>query len=284
MMARFLNQLERRIGKFAIPNLTLLLVFGNCCVFLYSVVNQAGVSEVILDPELVMQGEVWRLLTYVFVWTIFSGFTTLGAIGLMFFVCGMLLLWLMGSALESTWGTFRFNLYLLIGWFLNSAGAMIGYAIGLEGVPYIDPFYVTILFAFATLYPDYQILVFFILPVKVKWIALISAFFMIIGFIDAVATSDYLLAVLIFVSIGNYLLFFHQEIWNYLKRRPRKLKGYAQQTFGVDRSGEAMHICIVCGRTELTDPDLEFRYAKQGDEVVCYCIDHLPEEYKNQDD
>jgi hypothetical protein len=132
-----------------------------------------------------------------------------------------------------------------------------------------SPLLVSILFAFATIYPDFQILLFFILPIKIKWIAWVSVFFVVLGFLAA----SFPIKVLILVSFGNYFLFFGPILWRNFRARQSVASRRAECARHSLHETETLHRCAVCQKTEVSDPELEFRVAADGEE---YCVEHLP--------
>ena len=127
----------------------------------------------------------------------------------------------------------------------------------------------SLFFAFARFYPDAVIYVLFVLPVKVKWLAWVSAALLVLGFVTG--PNSYRMALL--AALGNYFIFFGPEI--FLSARNRRESSVRRKRFkGETRSKEEpLHHCAVCEATELTDSNLEFRVALDGEE---YCTQHLP--------
>ena len=182
-----------------------------------------------------------------------------------FFFFAMYLLFLMGSALENHWGTFHYNVYLLIGWVLT-----VGVALLFRDAPATNEFLMgSIFLAFAFLYPDFQLLLFLIFPVKVKWLALL----MWISFFIQFSTGGWLEKGLILAAIANFVLFFHDDLWQSLKTgRRRMIVGAALRR----RPPEAtFNRCTTCGVTEKSNSRMEFRYCGQCAGTPCYCIQHI---------
>ncbi|HEX2861497.1 MAG TPA: hypothetical protein VHN79_07645, partial [Lacunisphaera sp.] len=172
--------------------------------------------------------------------------------------------YMMGSALESHWGVFRYNLFLFVGWALTVAVAFLfpaNYATNLFLAG-------SVFLAFAFLNPDFELLIFFILPLKIKWLALIQ--WILYAYILIVGTWPARLAVL--ASVGNFLLFFSGEIVQRMKGNRRRMEHHAR--VAAARAGdEPLHRCVVCGKNDRTHPTEEFRY---GDDDRCYCSEHRP--------
>ncbi|MDQ6810036.1 MAG: rhomboid family intramembrane serine protease [Verrucomicrobiota bacterium] len=251
----FLDRLERRIGFIAIPGLIRIIVAFNALVFVLVSLNPDYRLVLNLDPARIRHGEVWRLVTYIFLPQTFN---------FLWLVFALWFLWFIGDGLERAWGAFRVTLYYLVG--------MIGTTIAafLFGSNFSNAMLTAALFfAFARFYPDEVIYVFFILPLKIKWVAWISAAFLIYGFVFG--PNAYRMALI--AALSNYLIFFGPEL--IFAARHRKEVATRRKRFELASPGEqeSLHRCANCGATELTDPSLEFRVASSGEE---YCMAHLP--------
>ena len=250
-----LDSLERRFGRFAIPGLIRIVAGFNALVFVLARLNPQFVQMLDLDRSAILHGQVWRLVTYIFIPTTNSP---------IWIVFVLLFLWFIGEGLERAWGAFRLNLFYLIG--------MIGTTIAafFFGSNFSNTMLnASLFFAFARFYPEEVIYVFFVLPVKVKWLAWISAALLLFGFVTS--PNAYRMAVI--ASLANYIIFFGPEIVR--AARHRHETATRRRRFD-DRSRpdeEALHHCATCGATELTNPNLEFRVARDGEE---YCLAHLP--------
>jgi len=197
----FLNKLQRKYGKFAIPNLMLHITILNAIVYLSSYLFGTFdlISYMILDPELVMRGQVWRIITFVFVPPLQGLFFTAIALYFYYFV---------GTSLERQWGSFKFNVYYLLGIILTAAASLI------SGIPVAGTFLnLSLFFAFAMLYPNMEILFFFVIPLKVKYLAYFNALFYLITVINGSASER----IAIIGSILNFLLFFGKDFYEAAK-------------------------------------------------------------------
>ena len=249
------DKLERRIGFLGIPGLPRILVAFAALVFGLSWVLPGFTSMLVLDPEKIRHGEVWRLVTYIFIPQATSPLWVLFALWF---------LWWVGEGTERAMGAFRFTLYFVIG--------MIGTTIAafFFGSVFSNAMLVSsVFFAFARFYPEEMIYVLFILPVRIKWLAWIYGALLIVGFFSG--SNSYRAALI--AAFANYLIFFGPETIHEV--RHRRSVSDRRRRFEVQSKPEAesLHKCAVCGRTELTDPDLEFRVARDGEE---YCMQHLP--------
>ena len=251
----WLDKFERRFGFLGIPGLIRIVVGFTALVFLLVRLNPDFGFMLDLDPARVRHGEIWRLVTYIFLPQTSS---FLWIILLLWF------LWFIGEGLEQAWGAFRLTLYFFVGMIGTTAAAFFFGARFSNSMLFASLFY-----AFARFYPDQVIYLFFVLPVKIKWVAWVSAAFLLFGFV--VGSNSYRMAVV--AALSNYLIFFGPEIIYEVRHRSEvaaRRKHYAQQSRS---EAEPLHKCAVCGATELSDPNLDFRVARDGEE---YCIAHLP--------
>lgn len=275
----FLNKMERKIGKYAIPNLMIYLIAAYCIGFVIYTVNPNFMLMLTLSPYHILHGQVWRLITWILMPTDTRVFSLL---------IMALLYYQLGSALERSWGTFRFNVYIFGGMLFTVIGAFILYGIyaasgtgNLETISLISSLtfttnYInlTIFLAFAVMYPEMQILLFFIIPVKMKWMAVVYAVLIAINLI----LTSWGGRIAIIMSILNFLIFF-LSTRNYRRVSPKEI--HRKQVFKAQmrepKKGSMVtkHKCAVCGRTELDDPNLEFRFCSKCDGNYEYCQDHL---------
>jgi len=258
-----LSRLERALGRHAIPDLSLYIVLGQLMVLGFALLGGFNPEPLALQPAAVLAGQVWRPLTFIFVPPV----TTISMTGAIFLAFGWYLFYLMGGALEQHWGVFRYNAFLFLGWLLTVAAAFV------TPGAYASNGYIalTVFLAFAYLNPDFVMYIFFILPVKIKWLALIAW----IGTGFAFVTGSWPGRLMILASIGNFLVFFSRDIALSLRSGKRKMAWQAQ-AFGAEKSErEPRHRCHVCGKTDVSHPQLDFRYCSKcaGDE--CYCSEHL---------
>ncbi len=269
-----LNQMIDRFcyshPRFGIPNLIFYLLGGNILVYLLDYVSYSRVAVSSLlefDRALILQGQVWRAVTFLF--------TSWGQ-GLFSFLIAMYFLWFIGTSLEREWGTGKFTLYYILGWALTLlSGLVTGYA----SSRYLD---MTMFLAFATLFPDVQFLLFFFIPVKAKWIAWVDGAVLGLGVIQAILTLDLGGLVAVIMAVLNYLIFF----WPELMYQVRRLRGQAQHSRQENviqfkkaardlKRRDYTHKCDICGRTDTEFPDLEFRYCSKCSGYHCYCTDHI---------
>ncbi len=257
-----LDKLERRIGFIAIPVLIRIVVIFTALVYLLTFLNQEFLSVLSLDPAAIKRGEVWRLVTYLFIPR--SAAQPGSLMSPLWVVVALWFLWFIGDGLERAWGAFRLTLYFFVG--------MIGTTIAafLFGAQFSNTMLASSLFfAFAWFYPDEIIYVLFVLPMKIKWLAWVSAALLIFGFYSA--PNSYRMALV--AAFANYFIFFGADIFHRVRHRQEvstRRKRFEVQSRPEE---ESLHRCATCGATELSDPSLEFRVSRDGEE---YCMAHLP--------
>ncbi len=253
---RVLERLERRFRRFAVPNVTVALIACQVAMYVASRVNEGIHHKAALIPALVLKGEAWRLVSFLVLPPVDD---------LLFAFFFWYLFYLMGTALEHTWGTFRYNLFLLIG-YLATVGAS-----------FLTPEQATlngflqgsVFLAFAFLYPDFQLMLFFLIPVRVKWLALLqwAGYFYALVFVPSWPVRLATLA-----SICNFVLFFWHDLLLRIRAGERKMQSQARQ---IRERGKPRHECRICGLTERMDPGMSFRYCSQCAGSCCYCEQHL---------
>lgn len=258
---RFLDKLERRLGFIAIPGLIRIVVGFTALVYILTFLNPEIFSILDLKPDRIRQGEVWRLITYIF---IPRGIGGAGLLQPLWVVFALWFLWYIGEKLEAAWGAFRMTLYFAIGMIGTTIAAFI------FGAQFSNSMLAaSIFFATAWFCPDEVIYVMFILPMKFKWLAWIAAAFLLLGFVSGPLSEKAAMT----AAFANYLVFIGPEIFRQARHRQEtssRRKRFEGQSRPED---EPLHRCATCGATELTDPSLEFRVARDGEE---YCIAHLP--------
>jgi hypothetical protein len=251
-----LNSIERRLKRFAIPNITLPLIVLQSLAWLLMQAKPEMIGQLVLERSLLLSGEWWRLVSFIFLPP---------AENPIFLFFSLYMFYLMGTALEMQWGAFRYNLFLLIAYVATIASVFIAPA-GIATNVYIGG---SVFLAFAFLFPDFQILLFFILPVKVKWIAMVTWGLYIYEF----ATADnWLDRLLILASVLNFILFFGAEIFQRMKTGRRRMAVKIKATAASD---DAINRCVVCGKTEKSDSKAEFRYCPLCAGTPCYCLPHM---------
>ncbi len=255
----FLDKLERTFGRLAIPNLSLYIVIGQVFVLFAAMLGRIELESLILVGAWVGEGEWWRVLTFLFIPPPVNG-----TFGIIFVAFAWYLFYLMGSALEAAWGVFRYNLFLFIGFAFS-----VGVAFLFPNSPATNIFLAgSVFLAFAYLNPDFELSLFFILPLKIKWLALVTWVLYAVRFVQGGWPTRFE----VLASVANFLLFFGPDIVRRLRQRKRT------QTRQTERAREEVvprHVCHVCGKTDRSHPQLDFRYCSKCAGDQCYCPEHI---------
>lgn len=255
---KLLNRLERKFGRYAIRNLMSIIIGGNAAVFFVTLASPQTsiVGKIALIPQLVLRGEVWRLITFIFIPPTFS---LLWALFVFYFY------YLVGTSLESEWGSFKFNVYYLVG----IVGTALSAFISGQGV---TAFYLnlSLFLAFAYIFPNFEVLLFFIIPVKVKYLAWLNAAFL--GFTFLTGPLSVKLSVA--AALLNFVLFFGKDIIQTVRLRGGSLHRMRKFHAKMPQK-DTYHRCTVCGMTERDDEDMEFRFCSKCEGSYEYCMPHL---------
>jgi hypothetical protein len=251
-----IDRLEKKLGRYAVPNVTVFLIAGQSLFYVLFLMGRLDPNLIRLSAGSLLQGEWWRLATFPFDPPVQN---------LLFAFFAWYLFYLMGSALEEHWGVFRYNLFLLVGYLLTVAVSFL-----VPAYPMSNAFLGgSVFLAFAFLFPDFQLLLFFVLPVRIKWLALITW----LGYGYLLLVGGWPSRLLVLASIGNFLLFFARDILVNLKYGRKKVVNKVSRI--ADGNDKPFHRCTVCGITDKTHPDMEFRYCPQCDGQYGYCREHI---------
>ena len=270
-MKNLLDKMERRFGRYAIRNLTMYLLAGYAIGYLLSFTMPQLLTYFTLEPALILKGQVWRLLS----WVIIPPNDNI-----IFVIFMMLLYYSLGNTLESYWGAFRYNVYIFSGILFTVIGAFIvnGLIGGVTGFGSLYSTYyinMSIFLACASIMPDYQLLLYGIIPVKMKWLAILDV---VLLAVDAVQ-GGLIIRIVIIASLLNFIIFFfcNRNLRGHSPKQAVRRKKFQKQISRPQNryAGGAKHRCAVCGRTELDDPTLEFRYCSKCNGNYEYCQDHL---------
>ena len=260
-----------RHPRFGIPNLMLYIVIGNVAIWLFGIVDTTGTLHRLLafSPYDILHGQVWRLVTFALI-PISDGFFALIAFYFYYFI---------GSTIEREWGSGKFTIYVLTGMLLTVAYGFVLYFIFQWNI-YISAEYIyfSMLFTFATLYPDMTVLLFYIIPIKMKWLGIVDALF----FLFEILTLRFPLNFLSVVAVLNYLLFCGGWLFDYLRpgrvRQRRKTTQFRNEMHRIryeEKNRPYTRKCSACGRTDTDYPDLEFRYCSRCAGYHCFCMEHI---------
>lgn len=282
------NRLRRKLEKYAIPNLTLYLIICYGIGYPMQYLVPAGYQYLMLDPFLVLKGQVWRLVTWILIPPDSSN--------IFFVLITLYLYYSLGGLLERIWGTYKYNVYLFSGLLFTILGAFVlcGYSVLMGAQPTMytglyllnngsavyfgqfSTYYInmSIFLACAASIPDVQVLLMFLFPIKVKWLGIVYGIILLVNCIQGgIATW-----IVVIFSLLNFLVFFlrskgkmHLSVGQIKRQQEfhQKMRA-AGQTKGITR-----HKCAVCGRTELDGDDLEFRFCSKCNGNYEYCQYHL---------
>lgn len=256
-----IDALERRFGWLSFPGFLRYYILLFALVYVLQVFRPEMVSLMAFDPERILNGEVWRLVTFLFSPAEMTGFGAMGAVFLFFTV---MINFMISDSLENAWGVFRTSLFFYLGmFFLILSSWLFPGASGMAGYVFVSSAFL----AFATLFPTVELMLFFIIPVQVRFFGWFLGAYLIF-----IALSSAPMAVMVISGIANYLLLAgipairgKASIIEASKRRRRF-------NAALDERETAFHTCASCDRTDVSDPRLEFRVGKDGRE---YCVDHL---------
>ena len=249
-----ISKLEKRFGSWAIPNLAVYIIAIQVLGVALLLAQRANVVDLFLHGSSVIdRGEWWRLLSFMMLPK------TLSPIWLFF---AFYIFYMIGNALEERWGTFRFNLFILCGYLLTVAMAFIN-----PGAIITNTYFLGCVFlAFATLFPNVEFRIFFILPVKVKWLGWLTVAFYVATLFSADVGSRLGVA----AAFANYLLFFGKDFLHGFKADQRR-KAFVAERAAAD--AQPRHTCSVCGVTEKSDHHTHFRYCSTCGK--CFCEEHI---------
>ena len=277
-----MSNFERRFGKYAIKNISLMLIMCYAVGYLISLVNPEFLYYLTLNTYDILHGQIWRIVT----WIIMPPDSS----NLFFVLITLYFYYSIGTTLERTWGTYRYNVYLLSGMLFTVIGSflMMGYSYLFKGdtiallgaktfFSYVSSVFSTyyvnmsIFLAFAATFPEVQVLLMFIIPIKVKWLGIIYGVMLAMEFILGGAYSRFAMA----ASLLNFVVFWLTSR-SHIHMSPKQVKRRQEFRREVKRNtGVTKHKCAICGRTEMDSPELEFRFCSKCDGNYEYCQEHL---------
>ena len=263
-----------------IPNLMLYICSGNAVVYLLSMITQNNYLYYLLcfDRTLILRGQVWRLVTYPLTMQAGMG----GGLSILLVTIMLLCYYSLGRVIEQRWGTFKFNLFYLSGVVMMDMFCMF-FPNCRADVYYLN---MSLFLSYATMFPDATFLLYMIIPIKAWIFALIDLVLVLLGTFQNPFPYNFFPL----IALANYFLFFGSDILNLL---PIKWQLKLRKMFGMKNSSGPKvihfkvssqpkqekqpynHRCTVCGRTDVTNPELEFRYCSRCKGYYCYCQDHI---------
>jgi len=252
--------------NFGIRNLMRYITAANVAFWLLSVVNPQIMSYIVFSPAHILHGQVWRLVSFLF----YPPST-----GLLAFIAFYFYYWI-GSTLEQYWGTAQFNIYFFTGVILTIVfGFLVYFVTGVNIMLSSEYLFLSMFFSFAALFPDMTVLFMFIIPIKMKYLAIVDALF----FLFSVLTTPFPLNLLPLVAIVNFLIFCGGDLLRMIPRKPSaNAVNFRRESRRIRREQEHQlytHKCSVCGKTDVDYPNLEFRYCSRCAGYHCFCSEHI---------
>lgn len=266
----FLDKMERKYGRYALKNLPMFIIATYVAGYVLELLTPEMLGYLTLEPYYILHGQVWRLVTWILIPP--SSLDIFTIIMLFFYFS-------IGQTLERTWGSFKFDVYIFSGLIFTVIGAFLLYGMtGYIGIGMLFTTYyinMSIFLAFALSYPNMQVMLYFFIPIKMKWMGILYGFFIVYSFVK----SSWVGKVAIIASLLNFIVFFLMTR-DYRRVSPKEIRrkqDFKRQmnTAKPGNGRQPMHKCAVCGRTELDGDDLEFRYCSKCDGNYEYCQDHL---------
>ena len=301
-----MSNFEKKYGKYAIPHLTNILIICYAVGYLLYYFATPVLNYLTLNPYAILHGQIWRLFTWVIVAPTSGGLGIFGTLITLYFY------WSIGNTLEQVWGTYRYNVYLFSGIIFTIIGSFVAYGAAYlfyaeewlldnaanaeiifnAGSTCFSTYYITmsLFLAFAATFPNAQVLLMFFIPIKVKWMGIVYGVIIAFDFFKPAKVQFYTQAgpnvvlnfgifvkISIIFSLLNFLLFFISSR-SKISLNPRQVK--RQQEFKREvkqsmRPKVTKHKCAICGRTDESNPELEFRFCSKCNGNYEYCQDHL---------
>ena len=282
---RFIDKLERKYGRYGIENLTMYIIISYVLGYALMYINPGALSMLSLNVTKILQGQVWRLIT----WIVYPPSTS----SPLWFVIAILFFYYpISASLEHTWGKFKFTLYILSGMIFTVIAAFIlhfvmgGVLDGLGGIIF-STYYISlsIFRAYSLTYPDMTVLLMFVIPIKMKWMSIVYAAIVIYDVARYFMNGAWFMALPIIASLLNFVIFF-LGTRDFNRYNPKEIHrknefkravngGSKTVPFPGNSNAVTKHKCAVCGRTEKDDPNLEFRFCSKCNGNYEYCQDHL---------
>jgi len=250
-----IDNLEQLLRPITIQNLTRLLVIGQTVFYILSLGNPSIYAQMVLRGANVRAGEIWRLVTFMFLPP---------ATNPLFAFFALYIFYMMGTALEVQWNTFRYNLYIFIAYFCTIIVALLMPGMLVTNI-YIES---SVFLAFAYLFPNFEFLLFFILPVKVKYLAMFTW----ITYGLMVIRGGLMPSLLIAAAVVNFFMFFGKDML--FRAKIAKRRSIIEAAHAAKKN-LPFHICSECKITEKNDPHVEFRVCEECSDGKEYCEQHI---------
>ena len=273
---KFIDKLERKFGNRGIENLTIYIIVSYVLGYALMYINPGALSMLSLNVSKILHGQIWRLVT----WIIYPPSTS----SALWFVIAILFFYYpISASLERTWGSFRFTVYILSGMIFTVISAFILYFITggvldayLNGSQF-STYYISlsIFLAYALTYPDMKVLLYFVIPIKMKWMAIVYAALVVYDIVRYFMGGAWFMALPIITSLLNFIIFFLGSNRNRFSPKQARRRTIYQKKVHVASQNNTHHRCAICGRTEKDDENLEFRFCSKCKGNYEYCQDHL---------
>jgi hypothetical protein len=264
-----MNKIERfcyQHPNFGIKNLMMYISIANVAFWLLGAINTTFLSYLNFDAYLILHGQIWRLVTFM----LYPPST-----GLLAFIAFYFYYWI-GSTLEQYWGSGQFTIYFFSGVILTIIyGFLIYFITGIRIQLASEYIYLSMFFSFAALFPDMQVLFMYIIPVKIKYLAIIDAIF----FVIQIISNSFPVNLLPIVAVLNFFIFCGGDLFkNVPGKASKNTVNFRKESRRIRKEQESKlytHKCSVCGRTDVDYPNLEFRYCSRCQGYHCFCSDHI---------
>ena len=265
----FLDKMERKYGRYALSHLTMYIIVTYIAGYIIQLAAPIMRQYLTLEPYYILHGQIWRLVSWILIPP--SSLDIFTIIMLFFYYS-------IGTSLERAWGDFKYNVYIFSGILMTIIGSFLLYGIlyAVNGYPSLmgtafSTYYISlsIFLGFAISFPDMQVLLYFIIPIKIKWLAYLDVALLAYNMITSIMSGNWAGCVVILCSLANVLVFFLMtrkgKRGSFQQNRRRKefkavSRGEAEYR---NPNGITKHKCAICGRTEKDDPNLEFRFCSR---------------------
>ena len=272
-MTALIDKFCKKYPNFGIPHLMKYLTIANIVVWVVNMIVPKLINYMTFIPYMILHGQIWRLISFIFIPP------TTGYLALISFY----FYYIIGNTIEANWGTAKFSLYMLTGIILSILIGFILYFFGINISLSAHYIYLSLFFSFAALFPNMQVLLFFIIPIKMKWLAIIDAAYFIVEIFSLPFPANLVPVIAIlnfFIFCGEDLLYdlgLKKSTWKRNQAGPRTInfKKSAGKVRKEQASNLYTHKCSVCGRTDETNPELEFRFCSRCAGYHCFCSDHI---------
>lgn len=268
----FLKNLEKKLGRIAVSGIINYVIGMQILgIVLYMLAPEFLFNYLILNPAAIMEGQVWRIFTFFIYPPAFTSGSPMSFV--LFNALALYCIRIFGMIVEQVWGKFRFNCYIILGVILNVAVSLLAW--NLFRFPlWLTPIYLvySFFFVFALMFPESQVLLMMVLPIKAKWLALGEAVIYVYSYVKGGLNTR----AEILVCLVHMMIFF---LWMTLagdtSYRQKKRQKDFQKKIKPMAAVRTVHKCAVCGRTDKDSPGMEFRFCSKCEGSYEYCMDHL---------